>query len=394
MAEFDRLTNQTKYKEVLKQFFKFAESVHSNFLSNPYALTVSSGLLLTDLDSKSLYCGLNYGYAAAQAYTVYPDTDFLNLAVTLWTSVRKYMISDEKAASGTTEVKNFNLSSSCLGVTLEGGTFLTSDSNDPILTSLASGFVFFLFYHYLMANSENSASFFVSALLAEATSNQTYLDAAIKLANFIQMHLLDSSNIIAMSSQLNESCSVDLTACPYNSGIFIEGLVVLADITHNASTKALLSSTISNVTTYPQWQGLDGVITTETTGGLYIVWALAALYECNMTSSDLREYIKEYIAYFTLVQYNAVINQTTSGGSNIYGLPWTGAQSTLFSSAGQTVAISSLLSAIQLADDQPSSTLSDDPTSSGIPTGAIVGGVIGGLVVFTGIIVGIVLLRR
>ncbi len=37
----------------------------------------------------------------------------------------------------------------------------------------------------------------------------------------------------------------------------------------------------------------DGEATT--TGGHYIVRALAALYERNTTSSDLQEYIKEYI---------------------------------------------------------------------------------------------------
>ncbi|PBK61396.1 hypothetical protein ARMSODRAFT_896870, partial [Armillaria solidipes] len=90
MAEFDRLTNQTKYKEQLKGCFKLAESVNSNFLSNP-----------------------NYGYAAARAYTAYQDPDFLDLAITSWTSVRRYTISDEQATSGTTEAKQFNLSSSC-----------------------------------------------------------------------------------------------------------------------------------------------------------------------------------------------------------------------------------------------------------------------------------------
>ncbi|PBK86123.1 hypothetical protein ARMGADRAFT_940999, partial [Armillaria gallica] len=53
-------------------------------------------------------------------------------------------------------------------------------------------------------------------------------------------------------------------------------------------------------------------------GGLYIVRALAALYERNTTTSNLREYIKEYIG----VQYNAVIEKATFGGSNIYGIPW------------------------------------------------------------------------
>ncbi|PBK86144.1 hypothetical protein ARMGADRAFT_941034, partial [Armillaria gallica] len=81
----------------------------------------------------------------------------------------------------------------------------------------------------------------LSALLAEATSNQTYLDAAIESANFIQSHLLNPSNIVldSVSSMSKESCLVDSAMYSYNSGIFIEGLVILADITHNTSTEAL-----------------------------------------------------------------------------------------------------------------------------------------------------------
>ncbi|KAK0189336.1 hypothetical protein F5146DRAFT_623312 [Armillaria mellea] len=125
-------------------------------------------------------------------------------------------------------------------------------------------------------------------------------------------------------------------------------------------------------------------------GGHHIIQALAALYERDTTSSDLRGYIKEYIG----VQYNAVIEKATPGGSNIYGLPWTGPPGTSFSRFNQTVAVTALLSAIQLVDDERSSKSSDNPTSSRIPTataspfsskknptGAIIGGVVGGFVV-------------
>ncbi len=55
-----------------------------------------------------------YGYAAAQAYIAYQDPDFLDLAVTSWTSARRYTISKEQAASGSIDVKQFNLTS-CQG---------------------------------------------------------------------------------------------------------------------------------------------------------------------------------------------------------------------------------------------------------------------------------------
>ncbi|KAK0421764.1 hypothetical protein EV421DRAFT_1668022, partial [Armillaria borealis] len=81
----------------------------------------------------------------------------------------------------------------------------------------------------------------VSALLAEATSNQTYLDAAIESANLIQSHLLNPSNTVMafLSSNVSQYCTMDTSAFSANTGIFVEGLVILADITRNTSTEAL-----------------------------------------------------------------------------------------------------------------------------------------------------------
>ncbi|KAK0237368.1 hypothetical protein EDD85DRAFT_1008527 [Armillaria nabsnona] len=348
----------------------------------------------------------NYGYAAARAYTAYQDPDFLDLAVTSWTTARRYTISKEQAASRTMDVKVFNLSLSCQGIDSNSG------QRHLLVTSLASRFFspsLSVFHGQLFEQTASSlcelrgfvggawlTAISLSALLAEATSNETYLDAAIESANIIQVHLLDPSNIVldSLSSMLNESYSVDSTVYSYNSGIFIEGLVVLADIAHNTSTEALLHSTIVAIATDTLWQGLDGIIATTTVGGRYIVRAPAALYERNTTTSDLREYIKDYIG----------VQRATSNGSSIYGLPWTGPPSTLFSSDNHTGALSALLSAIQLVDDQSSSTSNTDPTSSVILTptalvssakksltGAIVGGVVGGLAVLGVVIVGIFL---
>ncbi|KAK0433872.1 hypothetical protein EV421DRAFT_1909779 [Armillaria borealis] len=354
MAEFDRLTNQTKYKQTLHQCFALAES--PNYV-------------------------LHYGYAAARAYTAYQDPDFLDLAVISWTTARRYTISDEQAASGTMDVKQFDLSLLCQGATLTGGTYWASHDLNP---------------------------FWPLAFFLYATSNQTYLDAAIESANFIQSHLLNPSYIVfdSMSSQSSESCSVYSTLYSSDgSGIFIEGLVILADITRNTSTETLLRNTVVAVATNTLWQGLDGIIATTTTGGHYIVRALAALYERSTTSSDLQEYIKEYVG----VQYNSVIEKATPAGSNVYTIPWTGPPSAWFSSYNQTVAVTALLSAIQLVDDDSSSKSSDNPTPSRTPTakittsplpqkknatGAIIGGVVGGLAVLVVTIVCVLLYRR
>ncbi|PBK86165.1 hypothetical protein ARMGADRAFT_941031 [Armillaria gallica] len=105
MAEFDRLTNQTKYKDALKQYFASAELVRSGYLDE-----------------------LNYGYAAAHAYAAYRDPYFLDLAVTSWTSARQYTISDQQAASGTIDSKKVDITMLCQGTTLAGGTYWVSNN--------------------------------------------------------------------------------------------------------------------------------------------------------------------------------------------------------------------------------------------------------------------------
>ncbi|SJL17354.1 uncharacterized protein ARMOST_20904 [Armillaria ostoyae] len=327
MAELDRLTNQTLHKDNLKGYFRHAKRLHT---------------------------GLNYGYAAARAYAVYGDRYFLDIAQTSWASARRYTISSEQASSRTMEAKKFTLTSSCKNAALAGGTYFNTDRNTPYLNSLASGL-------FLV----------VSALLAEAMHNQTYIEAAAESAEFIQSHLLTQSNIvqdsIGSSSNHSSSCSVKTLLVPDGSGTFIEGLGILAGIRHNSSTESLLNRTIFNVTADPLWQGVDGVYKNSDDGGHYIVRALASLYERNKTSSDLREHIKEYIS----VQYNSVVvNATSLSESYIYGSPWTKSTATLFDSVTQTSALTVLLGAIQL-DGQSSSNLGDNPTSRVIPTSSV-----------------------
>jgi hypothetical protein len=76
----------------------------------------------------------------------------------------------------------------------------------------------------------------LSALLAEETKNQTYLDAAKLSAQFIYKHLYDNqSQLIEQNFDLgmsNEDCKVDLTATkvPNMSGEYMQALAVLANL--------------------------------------------------------------------------------------------------------------------------------------------------------------------
>jgi hypothetical protein len=75
----------------------------------------------------------------------------------------------------------------------------------------------------------------LSAHLAELTHNQTYTNAAILAATFINNHLLDSSSLVAWSTLDSKSCSKSDGPWSYFNGATIEGLSILADVTKDDS---------------------------------------------------------------------------------------------------------------------------------------------------------------
>ncbi|KAK0464711.1 uncharacterized protein EV420DRAFT_1517779 [Desarmillaria tabescens] len=363
MAEFDRVTNQTKYKDVLKKYFPLIEKTRTNYLDE-----------------------FAYGYAAARAYAIYQDDTFLDYAVTSWTSARLYTLSDSDISSKTTAGKSFNVQPTCQGISMAGGTFWETDSDNPSIVGLATG---------------------VSALLAEATGNETYLNAATESATFIHSHLYNVQNVVqdSISARQNDSCAVGSGTNPYNSGLFIEGLAILASISGNATTQTLLRETVAAAVANDAWQGNDGVIANggSKSGDLLMMRGLGTLYWRNTTYSDMRNYVKEYIG----VQYNAVLEQATSNGTNVYGASWIGPPSSVFSSDNQTIALSVLINGMLLKDQEPPSSNSSESESgsssgsgsensgsSSSSAGAIAGGVIGGIALL--VIIGVVMffLRR
>ena len=88
-----------------------------------------------------------------------------------------------------------------------------------------------------MLHSQSQSS--LSALLAEATGEDTYLEAAKESADFISNHLLNAQNIVqdGISVGTNDSCALNQETDQesYNSGLMIGGLAVLYSISQNAT---------------------------------------------------------------------------------------------------------------------------------------------------------------
>ncbi|ESK87723.1 glycoside hydrolase family 76 protein [Moniliophthora roreri MCA 2997] len=332
MAMFDRTTNQTKYRDKLKELFPKAQEVNKGFLD----------LFLT------IPCGA-YAYAGAQAYVAYKDDTFLRFAETAWASGRAYTLSDADVTAGKIATKNFEINTECLGgSSLAGGTFWRVSEDSPMLLGLATG------------------SFLAtSALLAEATGNQTYLDAATQSADFFRAHLYDKNNIIMdyISAGRNDSCPITKGSDDsWNTGHLIEGLAILASITKRPDTEQLLRRTIYAAVNNPNRQGPSGVIKfqyADTT----LIRGLSALYDRDPTPSDLRTYIQQYLS----VQYNAVLELNTEPGSNNYGSSYKGPSPEQFTADGQIRSMSVLLGAISLRNDTTPSNNSDTTPSPEIP---------------------------
>jgi hypothetical protein len=81
----------------------------------------------------------------------------------------------------------------------------------------------------------------LSALLAEATSDPLYLQAANESADFIHSHLYNARNIVQdyIFTDSDRACEVQTSVDPTSSGLMIEGLSILASITNSTSTRNL-----------------------------------------------------------------------------------------------------------------------------------------------------------
>ncbi|KAJ4490757.1 hypothetical protein J3R30DRAFT_132208 [Lentinula aciculospora] len=269
-----------------------------------------------------------------------------------------------------------------------GGVFWETDADSPSLDGLGTGYFLVL-----------------SALLAEVTSNQTYLNAAQNSATFVHAHLYNIQDVVqdTISARQNDSCSTSVNTGPYNAGLTIEGLATLYSITQNATTQSLLDNTTIAAIQSDSWVLDNGIIAygSQKVGDLNLARGLLVAYNRNATNVGLRGYIEAFLA----VQYNALVDLATANGTNIYTFSWLGPPSNQISPLNQTSALTVLIGAIYL---QNGSTPASPPiTSTPSPTikpiaipqstpsyGAIAGGIIGGLIILITLIAFLVYLYK
>ncbi|KAJ6556200.1 hypothetical protein B0H19DRAFT_1377024 [Mycena capillaripes] len=172
-------------------------------------------------------------------------------------------------------------------------------------------------------NVEATGGFLVlSALLAEATIDAMYLNAAKASADFIHAHLYSVQNVVqdTISGRASDSCALgqETVEASYNSGVFIEGLAILYSITQNTSIHEMITETVTAAISYSGWQGSDGIIANgvNNEADMFLPRGLATVNARNASTSELRSYMDAYLS----VQFNAVVDLATTAGTNIYAL--------------------------------------------------------------------------
>ncbi|KAJ7231072.1 hypothetical protein C8J57DRAFT_1251339 [Mycena rebaudengoi] len=355
MAEFDLATGQKKYQDTIEKNLQ---------------------LILNAPGRSNFSDDISYGRASAKAYLAYKRPIFLDFARLSWSFGRRYTLSQQEASAGSTTVKSFPVSAA-------------RAPNNTDINGLATG-------NFLI----------LSALLAEATQNATYLQAASESVAFIQAHLYNAANIVLdlVSARKSDSCAMNDLIASYNSGLAIEGLAILASIAPgNETTQLLLSDIITAAILESGWQSNDGIIL----NAVELATGLSTAYLRNMTSPELREDLKAFLG----VQFNALVDLVTTRDTNIYALSWQGPPTADFDAVSQISALGPLLGGMQVANEPaPSASASGggpSPTGNApLPSpsppssskksvvGAIVGGVVGGLALLAAAFLALLAIRR
>ncbi|KAG7100256.1 hypothetical protein E1B28_002028 [Marasmius oreades] len=181
------------------------------------------------------------------------------------------------------------------------------------------------------------------------------------------------------------------------TGDIIEGLAILTSVTNNASTRGQLQDVIKSTVSFWQHQNqrLGGVLDLGPdyvwgypTGDPFLVRGLSTAHRRNLTT-EIRDEVKSFID----IQYNALLNNATIPGTDVYGGSWIGPPQRNIIPVNQTYAAMVLVQAIN-PDPSPTTTTTTTSSSSSTPstkTGAIIGGIVGG-VAFIAILTGLVLL--
>ncbi|KZV69503.1 hypothetical protein PENSPDRAFT_482316 [Peniophora sp. CONT] len=172
IAQFDYVSGTTTNHNLVRQSFTAFQSSHPVFFAShdpPHNVTSDP---------------LMWGLAAFHSYRAYNDSDLLEIATSIWSSMQEYVVTAQDVNSGTPSKRNGTLPTNC-----------------PLNTPDTSvGAVFWSATNpgdYTSTGETVGAYVALSAHLWEATNNTDYLDSADQSAQFMYTHMYsDHSQVI------------------------------------------------------------------------------------------------------------------------------------------------------------------------------------------------------
>ncbi|KAG8911714.1 hypothetical protein FRC02_006451 [Tulasnella sp. 418] len=207
---------------------------------------------------------------------------------------------------------------------------------------------------YRILSSETVLFMALSSYLAESTNDPSVLNYATASATCIKANMLDARtglvkdfHIDAMNGQLkwggNLSCML--------TGIFIEGLSVLATVSGDYTWRSLAITTAESAMKSNDWHGTDGVLSIVSSGSEFfrsdnlnagkglLSRGLMVAYQRNASNKAFRSLVRSYIN----TQFNALIDLASR--DDTYSVSWNGPYIGPYFH-GQLAALDTLIAAI------------------------------------------------
>ncbi|KAK7688601.1 hypothetical protein QCA50_008139 [Cerrena zonata] len=266
----------------------------------------------------------------------------------------------------------------------------------------------------------------LSAYLYEMTGNLAYQDSAKLAHTFTQSHLYDATRGCITDNYNIQQCQTQNDwAFTYDTGLYLEGLSVLANTTKDSGLIQLADQIALDSMKSPLWTNVSGVIKesmitwlesiyrtvlisipfigrsnvkNDNIGHWFKGMLIRALHE-HWSRSESGSGIANLIESFLTVQHNAILNLAKYPGSDWYTPTWAGPPVPIMLPWGQLAAMDVLSSAISFAlniTDTNTNTTSpitqEFSASHKTPLGAVIGGAVGGSLVLI-LVIGIIFMR-
>ncbi|KZV90632.1 Six-hairpin glycosidase [Exidia glandulosa HHB12029] len=258
-----------------------------------------------------------WGTAAMYAYRAYGDQEFLGWATDVWNWVAPSQITQDQANAGSTPVRPAPIQGQCNGKSTAGGVFWRSECSER--TDMGANVITTGLFETL------------SAYLAEATGDQKYTDAAKAAYGYITTQLMQDNPNIPTDTLVLSDCGTNNWIFTYNTGKFVEGAIVLTQVTKDETYREqALKTIVDAVKNTKNWQDDSGHITEGQDGdpsqgndgrqfkAIY-VRALTEVSRREWQNADLHNLLRTYIN----INYDTAINSDTDGQGN-YGVVWKG----------------------------------------------------------------------